>query len=148
MAIFQVIKFDSPQRVLVWKHPKENITSGSQLVVGPAQMATFVREGQICDLFESGTYTLDTDNLPILSILFNLPFGQYGVSVQHPGLFLEKLVGTAHAHTTDDLIHYFRGLVGSRVTDELSTALTEEGISFVEASARIAKLSEHIAQRL
>lgn len=193
MAIFQVIKFDGPQEALVWKHPKENITSGSQLVVGPAQTAVFVREGQICDLFESGTYTLDTYNLPILSALVNLPFGgrspfaaevfyvnqrsildikwgtqvpiqlkdpvyqviiplrafgQYGVSVQDPALFMEKLVGTAHAYTTDDLVRYFRGLVGSRVTDGLSTALTEEGISFVEASARIAELSERIAQRL
>lgn len=193
MAFFQVIKFDGPQDALVWKHPKENMNSGSQLVVGPAQTAVFVREGQICDLFESGTYMLDTNNLPILSALINLPFGgrspftaevfyvnqrsildikwgtpvpiqlkdplyqviiplrafgQYGVSVQDPGLFVEKLVGTAHAYTTDDLIRYFRGLVGSRVTDELSTALTEEGISFVEASARIAELSERIAQRL
>ena len=193
MAIFQVIKFDGPQEALVWKHPKENMASGSQLVVGPAQTAVFVQEGQICDLFESGTYTLDTNNLPILSALINLPFGgrspftaevfyvnqrsildikwgtqvpiqlkdplyqviiplrafgQYGVSVQDPGLFVEKLVGTAQAYTTDDLVRYFRGLVGSRVTDELSTALTEEGISFVEASARIAELSERIAQRL
>ena len=193
MAFFQVIKFDGPQDALVWKHPKENMNSGSQLVVGPAQTAVFVREGQICDLFESGTYMLDTNNLPILSALINLPFGgrspftaevfyvnqrsildikwgtpvpiqlkdplyqviiplrafgQYGVSVQDPGLFVEKLVGTAHAYTIGDLICYFRGLVGSRVTDELSTALTEEGISFVEASARIAELSERIAQRL
>lgn len=193
MALFQVIKFEGPQEALVWKYPKENMNSGSQLVVGPAQTAVFVKEGRICDLFESGTYTLDTNNLPILSALVNLPFGgrspftaevfyvnqrsildikwgtqvpiqlrdpvyqviiplrafgQYGVSVEDPGLFVEKLVGTAHAYTTDDLIRYFRGLVGSRVTDELSTALTEEGISFVEASARIAELSERIAGRL
>ena len=154
MAFFQVIKFDGPQDALVWKHPKENMNSGSQLVVGPAQTAVFVREGQICDLFESGTYMLDTNNLPILSALVNLPFGgrspftaevfyvnqrsildikwgtpvpiqlkdplyqviiplrafgQYGVSVQDPGLFVEKLVGTSHAYTTDDLIRYFRG---------------------------------------
>ena len=193
MALFQVIRFEGPPEVLVWKYPKENMNSGSQLVVGPAQTAVFVKEGRICDLFESGTYTLDTNNLPLLSALINLPFGgrspftaeifyvnqrsildikwgtqvpiqlkdpvyqviiplrafgQYGVSVEDPGLFVEKLVGTAHAYTTDDLIRYFRGLVGSRVTDELSTALTEEGISFVEASARIAELSERIAGRL
>ena len=193
MALFQVIRFEGPPEVLVWKYPKENMNSGSQLVVGPAQTAVFVKEGRICDLFESGTYTLDTNNLPLLSALINLPFGgrspftaevfyvnqrsildikwgtqvpiqlkdpvyqviiplrafgQYGVSVEDPGLFVEKLVGAAHAYTTDDLIRYFRGLVGSRVTDELSTALTEEGISFVEASARIAELSERIAGRL
>ena len=169
------------------------MNSGSQLVVGPAQTAIFVKGGRIYDLFESGTYTLDTNNLPLLNTLINLPFGsrspftaevfyvnrrsildikwgtqvpiqlkdpvyqviiplrafgQYGVSVEDPGLFLEKLVGTSEAYTTDDLVRYFRGLVGSRVTDELAGAITDEGMSFVEASARIAQLSQRIAGRL
>lgn len=193
MALFQVIRFDGPSEALVWKYPKENMNSGSQLVVGPAQTAIFVKGGRIYDLFESGTYTLDTDNLPLLNTLINLPFGsrspftaevfyvnrrsildikwgtqvpiqlkdpvyqviiplrafgQYGVSVEDPGLFLEKLVGTSEAYTTDDLVRYFRGLVGSRVTDELAGAITDEGMSFVEASARIAQLSQRIAGRL
>lgn len=193
MALFQVIRFDGPSEALVWKYPKENMNSGSQLVVGPAQTAIFVKGGRIYDLFESGTYTLDTNNLPLLNTLINLPFGsrspftaevfyvnrrsildikwgtqvpiqlkdpvyqviiplrafgQYGVSVEDPGLFLEKLVGTSEAYTTDDLVRYFRGLVGSRVTDELAGAITDEGMSFVEASARIAQLSQRIAGRL
>ena len=193
MALFQVIRFDGPSEALVWKYPKENMNSGSQLVVGPAQTAIFVKGGRLCDIFESGTYTLDTNNLPLLNTLINLPFGsrspftaevfyvnrrsildikwgtqvpiqlkdpvyqviiplrafgQYGVSVEDPGLFLEKLVGTSEAYTTDDLVRYFRGLVGSRVTDELAGAITDEGMSFVEASARIAQLSQRIAGRL
>lgn len=75
MALFQVIKYNGPANVLVWKHPKENITTGSQLVVGPTQEAVFVKGGQVCDILKPGTYTLNTKNLPILAGLVSLPFG-------------------------------------------------------------------------
>ena len=75
MALFQVIKYNGPANVLVWKHPKENITTGSQLVVGPTQEAVFVNGGQVCDILKPGTYTLNTKNLPILAGLVSLPFG-------------------------------------------------------------------------
>lgn len=45
MALFQVIKFDGPAHVLVWKYPKTDITMGSQLIVGPSQQAVFVEGG-------------------------------------------------------------------------------------------------------
>ena len=75
MALFQVIKYNGPANVLVWKYPKENITTGSQLVVGPTQEAVFVKGGQVCDILKPGTYTLNTKNLPILAGLVSLPFG-------------------------------------------------------------------------
>ena len=75
MALFQVIKYNGPANVLVWKHPKENITTGSQLIVGPTQEAVFVKGGQVCDILKPGTYTLNTKNLPILAGLVSLPFG-------------------------------------------------------------------------
>ena len=76
MALFQVLKFDGPANVLVWKHPRTEMNTGSQLVVGPAQEAVFVRGGHICDVLGPGTYTLDTSNIPILSGLISLPFGR------------------------------------------------------------------------
>ena len=76
MALFQVLKFDGPANVLVWKHPKTEMNTGSQLVVGPAQEAVFIRGGHICDMLGPGTYTLDTSNIPILSGLISLPFGR------------------------------------------------------------------------
>ncbi len=75
MALFQVIKYNGPANVLVWKHPKENMSTGSQLVVGPSQEAVLVKGGQVCDILKPGTHTLDTKNLPILAGLVNLPFG-------------------------------------------------------------------------
>lgn len=75
MALFQVIKYGGPAHVLLWRHPKSDMTTGSRLVVGPAQTAVFIRGGVICDVLGPGTYTLSTANLPILSALINLPFG-------------------------------------------------------------------------
>lgn len=74
MSLLQVIQCGAPAHVLVWKYPKPDITTGSRLVVGPAQEAVFVRGGSICDVLGPGSYTLDTSNLPLLSALVNLPF--------------------------------------------------------------------------
>ena len=76
MALFQVLKYEGPAHVLVWKHPRTEMNTGSQLIVGPSQEAVFVRGGNICDVLKPGTHTLDTSNLPILSALIKLPFGR------------------------------------------------------------------------
>ena len=61
--------------VLVEKFPSNDLRLGSQLVVHPGQTAIFVKGGEICDEFESGTYKLSTNNIPILRRLVNIPFG-------------------------------------------------------------------------
>ena len=75
MALVDRIKYDGPPDVLVWKYPKDNITLGAQLIVNESQEALFFRGGQALDLFPPGTYTLSTNNLPILQKLVDLPFG-------------------------------------------------------------------------
>jgi membrane protease subunit (stomatin/prohibitin family) len=72
---------DTPD-TMVWRFPRyENeIKNGAKLIVRESQVAAFVREGQLADMFNPGTYTLETRNLPILSTLagwkygFNSPF--------------------------------------------------------------------------
>ncbi|MDR3310817.1 MAG: SPFH domain-containing protein [Oscillospiraceae bacterium] len=77
MAIIDRVKFDglSSRDWLVYKHPSEQLVFGTQLIVGEGQIAVFVKGGAICDLFASGTYTLDAQNLPLLQRIINLPFG-------------------------------------------------------------------------
>ena len=77
MAVLDVIKFGglASRDWLVYKHPRESITMGSQLIVGEGQVAIFVKGGAICDVFTPGTYTLSTQNLPLLQGIINLPFG-------------------------------------------------------------------------
>ena len=75
MAIIDVVKCEMPPGILIAKFPSSDLRLGSQLVVHPGQTAIFVKGGAICDEFESGTYTLKTDNIPLLNKLINIPFG-------------------------------------------------------------------------
>jgi len=56
------------------------IKNGAQLIVRESQIAVFVYEGQIGDIFKPGRYQLTTNNIPILTTLkgwkygFNSPF--------------------------------------------------------------------------
>ena len=82
MAIIDVLKYDGPNNVLVWKwRPtnyglrQEELRMGTQLVVNQSQQAVFIHGGKIADIFEAGTHTLSTKNLPILSSLIGLAFG-------------------------------------------------------------------------
>ena len=73
---------DDTNRTLVWRFPRyhNQIKNGAQLIVRPGQLAIFVRQGELADIFEPGQHTLDTNNLPLLSTLagwkhgFDSPF--------------------------------------------------------------------------
>ena len=193
MALFQVLKFDGPAHVLVWKHPRTEMNTGSQLVVGPSQEAVFVRGGNICDVLGPGTHTLDTSNLPVLSALISLPFGkkspftaevffvnkldvldvkwgtarhiqlrdpvyhvviplrafgQYGIRVEDSARLLRRLVSTARTYTAQDLADYFRGVLGSRIVEELSRYLLEHEICFLEANAHLTEIAAGVSEAL
>ncbi len=59
--------------VLAWRFPAEDreIQNGAQLTVRESQMALFVNEGNIADVFSPGRYQLSTKTLPILTTLLN-----------------------------------------------------------------------------
>jgi len=75
MALIDIIKYESNDEEFISKFHKSDIKLGSQLIVGVSQIAFFVKGGKINDQFEPGTYTLTTENIPILNRLINLPFG-------------------------------------------------------------------------
>ena len=75
MALVNVIKWEANTGELVHKLPIEDLKVGSQLVVYPSQTAFFVKGGQIFDEFSCGTYTIKSENIPLLNKVFNLPFG-------------------------------------------------------------------------
>jgi membrane protease subunit (stomatin/prohibitin family) len=73
---------DDTRDTMVYRFQRHNneIKYGAKLVVREGQVAAFVNEGRLADVFYPGTYTLETQNLPILSTLrgwkygFNSPF--------------------------------------------------------------------------
>ena len=63
--------------VMVWRfeRPDNEIKNGAQLVVRPGQLAVFVDQGNVADVFLPGQHTLATKNLPLLSRLRGWKYG-------------------------------------------------------------------------
>ena len=62
---------DSSPNTLVYRFQRHGneIKNGAQLTVREGQTAVFIDEGQLADVFPPGMYTLETENLPVLSTL-------------------------------------------------------------------------------
>ncbi len=73
--IADVIKYEGDNSTFVWKHPCEDFNSLSQLIVHESQEAIFFMNGQALDLFGAGRYTLETQNIPMLSKYMNRTTG-------------------------------------------------------------------------
>ncbi len=75
MALFQVIKYDGPAGIIVWKHPNEEIGTWSQLIVNESQEVVLLKGGKITKVYSAGRHKLNTANIPLLKRIVNLPFG-------------------------------------------------------------------------
>ncbi|HZS09320.1 MAG TPA: SPFH and helix-turn-helix domain-containing protein [Blastocatellia bacterium] len=76
--LIEIIQWNDDSRdTLSWRFPDEDkeIKNGAQLVVRESQVAQFVYLGQFGDTFTPGTYTLSTDNIPILTTLKGWKYG-------------------------------------------------------------------------
>lgn len=91
MGLFSKIKgefidiiewLDPTNDTIIYRFERYNneIKYGAKLTVRESQQAVFVNEGQIADIFTPGMFTLETQNVPVLSTLkgwkygFNSPF--------------------------------------------------------------------------
>jgi len=86
MGLFDAIKnefiqiiewLDDSQNTLVYRFPvhDQEIKMGAQLTVRENQVALFLNEGEVADLFKPGRYELSTQNLPILTTLRGWKYG-------------------------------------------------------------------------
>ena len=111
MAIAEVIKYEGDNSTFVWKHPAEDFNTNSQLIVHESQEAIFFMNGQPLDLFGSGRYTLETQNLPILNKIINIPTG--GESAFHCEVyFINKVEQMAITWGTDSKVQYMEPTYG------------------------------------
>ncbi len=64
---------ESLDGMLSYRYPMQDmeIENGGQLTVRESQLALFVNEGRIADVFAPGLHTLNTRNLPVLTDLMN-----------------------------------------------------------------------------
>lgn len=139
--------------VLAWRYPMEDfeIQYGGSLTVRDSQMAVFVNEGQVADVFGPGMYKLSTRTLPVLTALrhwdkgFESPF-KSDVIFFSTRLQLGRRWGTAqpvtvrdaefdmvrvrahgiYSYQVTDVARFYREVVGTRAlytVDDLETQL-------------------------
>ena len=77
MAIAEVIKYDGAinQRWLIYRYQNQEINDKSKLIVGPGQIGVLVHGGKVEHIYESGTYTLSSENFPFLKGLNKKVYG-------------------------------------------------------------------------
>ena len=103
--IAEIIKYEGDNSTFIWKHPCEDFNTTSQLVVHESQEAIFFMNGQALDLFEAGRHTLETQNIPLLRRIINIPTG--GKSPFHCEVyFINKTEQMAIRWGTDSRVQY------------------------------------------
>jgi len=158
---------DNTQDTIVWKFPRyqNEIKNGAQLTVRESQVAVFLDEGKLADVFPPGRYELTTANTPILATLrgwkygFNSPF-KVDIYYVNTKQFTDQKWGTKNPITLNDPrfgmieIRAF-GNFSFRVTDAgkfmkeivgTDGNFTTEGISNQLRALVVTKLTDAIAE--
>jgi membrane protease subunit (stomatin/prohibitin family) len=139
--------------VLSWRYPMQDfeIQYGGQLVVRESQMAVFVNEGKIADIFAPGTHKLTTQTLPIITYLknwdkfFESPF-KSDVYFMSTRLQLGRRWGTQQPITICDKDF---GMVRMRAFGIYSYQIKDPGVFFKEvAGTRESYTVEDMEQQL
>ena len=69
---------DVSNKLIVYKYQRESgnneLKQGSKVIVRESQSAVFLKGGQLADILSPGTYSLNTENMPVLSTLKAFPY--------------------------------------------------------------------------
>ena len=158
---------DNTSNTMVHKYDMngKEIMMGAQLTVRESQVAIFVNEGQLADVFEPGRYQLETSNMPIMTKLkswkygFNSPFKSdvYFVNTKQ---FIDRKWGTSNpVMMRDSEFGMIRlrafGIYSFKVTDPTaflkevfgsSSLFTVEGVEGQIKRTLVSGLSDAIAE--
>ena len=193
MALIDVVKCEVNDKEFVYKFPSDDLRIGTQLVVYPTQTAFFVKGGKVLDEFQAGTYTIKSENIPLLNKLINIPFGskspfkaevwfinqipkldikwgtptpiqledprynvivpvrafgQYGIKIKEPRLFLETLIGNMTSFSSDKIELYFKGKVLSQLSVLISQKIAQNNVSVLDINAHLIDMSEYCNMQL
>ena len=122
---------DNTQDTIVWKFPRfqNEIKTGAQLTVRESQVAVFLNEGKLADVYQPGRYELSTQNMPILSTLkgwkygFNSPF-KVDIFYVNTKQFTDQKWGTKNPITLNDPRF---GMIEIRAFGNFSFRVTDAG---------------------
>ena len=111
-GLASIIKYEGDADTLIWKHPIEDFNYGSQLIVHESQEAIFFKDGQALDLFGPGRYTLETQQLPLLEKVYQLPTDTEG-TFHSEVYFINKTVQMSIKWGTPDKVRFIDPLTGT-----------------------------------
>jgi membrane protease subunit (stomatin/prohibitin family) len=78
LPFIEIIEWtEKDPNLLMWKFPHRDadIKNGAKLIVRESEKALLLSEGKLADVFEAGTHTLSTENIPLLSRLKGWKYG-------------------------------------------------------------------------
>lgn len=111
-GLASIIKYEGDNNTFIWKHPIEDFNYGSQLIVHESQEAIFFKDGQALDLFGPGRYTLETQQLPLLEKIYQLPADTEG-TFHSEIYFINKTVHMAVKWGTPEKVRCIDPLTGT-----------------------------------
>ena len=75
-------------------------------------------------------------------------FGQYGIKVKYPRLFLETLIGNMTSFTSEKIEQYFKGKVFAHLNSLISQKIVKDNVSILDINAHLIDMSEHCNMQL
>ncbi len=75
-------------------------------------------------------------------------YGQYGITISDPKIFLNKLVGTLSLFSSNIVSQYFRGVLTTRIKTEIANAIATRGISILTIATQLEELSALLQEAL
>jgi len=108
----EVIKYEGDNSTFIWKHPAEDFSTMTQLIVHESQEAVFFMNGQALDLFGPGRHTLETQNIPLLSQVFHFITGDAPSPFHCEVYFINKTEEMAIKWGTDSRVQYIEPRYG------------------------------------
>ena len=107
-----VIKYEGDNSTFIWKSPIEDFVYGSQLIVHESQEAIFFRDGEALDTFPPGRHALETQKLPLMDKVYQLPTSNEG-TFHSEVYFINKTVQMAIKWGTRDRVRFIDPLTGT-----------------------------------
>ena len=75
-------------------------------------------------------------------------FGQYGIRVKDPRLFLETLIGNMTSFSAEKIEQYFKGKVLAQLSTLITQKIAQDNVSILDINAHLMDMSEHCNTQL
>ena len=75
-------------------------------------------------------------------------YGQYGIKISNPRVFMETLIGNMTSFTAEKIDNYFKGKLISLLNNLISEKMINEKISILEINAHLLMMSEYCQNQL